>query len=105
MTRLLIPLLFLSSAAHAGDGKFTSLAKQGKDLWATMSTSQGDIVLRLFSKDAPVTVANFGEVVSGYPVVEAISRMNGAEKAQIKKLTITDKAPKTPAAVKKGGTK
>ncbi|MFZ5440906.1 MAG: peptidylprolyl isomerase [Myxococcota bacterium] len=203
MTRLLLPLICFSTAAFAGDGKFTALAKQGKDLYATMSTSKGTIVLRLFSKDAPLTVANFvglaagereftdpktqaqvkrpfydglvfhrviegfmiqggdpegtgrggpgytfedefqsgrvfdkvgllamanrgpntngsqffittsvpthlnnhhtifGEVLSGYDVVEAISRTGGPTKAQLLKVTISDKAPKS--AAPKGG--
>ena len=36
-----------------------SKAQAGKDLWATLKTSEGDIVVKLFSKDAPKTVANF----------------------------------------------
>jgi peptidyl-prolyl cis-trans isomerase A (cyclophilin A) len=40
-------------------------AKQGKDLYATFKTSQGDIVVRLFPKDAPKTVENFVGLASG----------------------------------------
>ncbi len=36
----------------------------------------------------------FGEVVTGYDVVELISKMNGLEKAVMKKVTISDKAPR-----------
>ena len=40
-------------------------AQQGKELYATFKTSQGDIVVRLFPKDAPKTVENFVGLVSG----------------------------------------
>ena len=53
-----LSLLLLASAAHA-DGRFMKLAQDKKDLWATLTTSQGDVVVHLFSKDAPKTVANF----------------------------------------------
>ncbi|MBL9036985.1 MAG: peptidylprolyl isomerase [Archangium sp.] len=46
-------------------GKFTSAAQSGKDLWATFSTTQGDIVVRLYAKDAPKTVANFVGLAEG----------------------------------------
>lgn len=60
MNRLVIAsVVALSTAALAGDGKFTAMAKKGKDLFAKIETSQGEIVLRLFSKEAPLTVANF----------------------------------------------
>ena len=65
MTRLLLSVAMISSAALAADGKFMSAATKGKDLWATISTSQGDIVIKLFSKDAPKTVANFVGLATG----------------------------------------
>ena len=65
MTRLILGLSLIATTALAGDGKFTSAALKGKDLYATISTSQGDIVLRLFSKDAPKTVANFVGLAAG----------------------------------------
>jgi peptidyl-prolyl cis-trans isomerase A (cyclophilin A) len=40
-------------------------ARAGSDLWATFQTSAGDIVVRLFSKDAPKTVENFVGLASG----------------------------------------
>jgi len=40
-------------------------ALEGKDLYATLETSEGTIVVRLFSKDAPKTVANFVGLASG----------------------------------------
>jgi peptidyl-prolyl cis-trans isomerase A (cyclophilin A) len=46
-------------------GKFMKLATEGKDLYATLDTTQGEIVLRLFSKDAPETVANFVGLAAG----------------------------------------
>ena len=66
MTRLVLPLLVLSTvAAAAPDAKFMSMAKKGKDLFATISTSQGDIVIKFFSKDAPLTVENFVGLAAG----------------------------------------
>ncbi|MBL8920689.1 MAG: peptidylprolyl isomerase [Myxococcaceae bacterium] len=41
------------------------LAEEGKDLYATLTTTQGEIVIRLFSKDAPKTVANFVGLAAG----------------------------------------
>ncbi len=40
-------------------------ANKGKDLYATISTAQGDIVIKLFSKEAPKTVANFVGLAAG----------------------------------------
>ena len=42
-----------------------SKAQAGKDLWATLKTSKGTIVVKLFSKDAPRTVANFVGLATG----------------------------------------
>ncbi len=63
-------VLPLSSAALAADpppakGPWSAKALAGQELWATMKTSEGNIVLRLFSKDAPKTVANFVGLASG----------------------------------------
>ena len=55
----------LPTLALAAPGKYTELATKGVDLWATMSTSQGDVVIKLFSKDAPKTVANFVGLATG----------------------------------------
>ena len=40
-------------------------AMAGKELYATLETSEGTIVVKLFSKDAPKTVANFVGLASG----------------------------------------
>jgi len=40
-------------------------AEAGQDLWATLKTSKGTIVVKLFSKDAPKTVANFVGLATG----------------------------------------
>jgi peptidyl-prolyl cis-trans isomerase A (cyclophilin A) len=40
-------------------------AAQGQELLATLRTSQGEIVVRLFSKDAPKTVENFVGLATG----------------------------------------
>jgi peptidyl-prolyl cis-trans isomerase A (cyclophilin A) len=53
-------------AANAkGPGPWMKKAEAGKDLYATLKTSQGDIVVKLFSKDAPKTVANFVGLATG----------------------------------------
>jgi peptidyl-prolyl cis-trans isomerase A (cyclophilin A) len=40
-------------------------ARAGKELFATFDTTQGQIVVRLFSKDAPNTVATFVGLATG----------------------------------------
>jgi peptidyl-prolyl cis-trans isomerase A (cyclophilin A) len=76
-TKTLLALCFCLTAASAladpkqppaaapAEGRFTRLAGQGKELWATFETTQGRIVARLFSKDAPKTVANFAGLAMG----------------------------------------
>ena len=54
-----------ASKSKAAPAKWMKRAQQGKDLYATLKTSQGDIVVRLFSKDAPKTVENFVGLASG----------------------------------------
>jgi peptidyl-prolyl cis-trans isomerase A (cyclophilin A) len=63
--RLVSTLLLLVPALALAQGKFSTLALEGKDLYATLSTTQGDIVIRFFSKDAPKTVANFVGLATG----------------------------------------
>jgi peptidyl-prolyl cis-trans isomerase A (cyclophilin A) len=46
-------------------GPWQQKALAGQDLYATLVTSQGNIVVKLFSKDAPVTVANFVGLSNG----------------------------------------
>ncbi len=64
-TLVALSAVLLPSLALAGGPKFTDLATKGTDLWATMKTSEGDIVLKLFSADAPKTVANFVGLATG----------------------------------------
>jgi peptidyl-prolyl cis-trans isomerase A (cyclophilin A) len=59
-TALLTPALALAEG-----GKWTKAAADGKDLYAVMKTTQGEIVLKLFPKDAPKTVANFVGLATG----------------------------------------
>ncbi|ATB31196.1 peptidylprolyl isomerase [Melittangium boletus] len=46
-------------------GPWQKKALEGKDLYATMVTNQGNIVVKLFAKDAPLTVANFVGLANG----------------------------------------
>jgi peptidyl-prolyl cis-trans isomerase A (cyclophilin A) len=71
--RSLLPLLLSSplalAAGPAADkdtaGKWTKAAQDGRPLYATLKTNEGDIVVMLYSKDAPKTVANFVGLASG----------------------------------------
>jgi peptidyl-prolyl cis-trans isomerase A (cyclophilin A) len=69
MNRLLIASLTLAAvlplASPASAETWTDKALAGKDLWVTMKTSEGNIYLHLFSKEAPKTVANFVGLASG----------------------------------------
>jgi peptidyl-prolyl cis-trans isomerase A (cyclophilin A) len=68
MFRILATTLLLAATvagAQPATGKWMKRAQQGKDLYATFKTSQGDIVVRLFPKDAPKTVENFVGLASG----------------------------------------
>ena len=52
-------------AAASTGGTWTDKAKAGADLYATIQTNQGAITVKLFSKDAPKTVANFVGLATG----------------------------------------
>lgn len=54
-----------AAPADKGAGRFMGLAKDRVELFATLKTTKGDIHVRLFSKDAPVTVANFVGLAAG----------------------------------------
>ncbi len=62
---LLSLALALPACAAESKGSWMSKAQAGKDLWATLKTSKGVIVVKLFSKDAPKTVTNFVGLASG----------------------------------------
>ncbi|MEW6430379.1 MAG: peptidylprolyl isomerase [Myxococcota bacterium] len=64
-TVALTALLLVPAVASAQDGKFSKLAQAGHDLYATISTNHGDIVVQLFPKDAPKTVLNFVSLAAG----------------------------------------
>ena len=53
------------AAADGAKGKWTQQALAGKPLYATLHTSKGDITVKLFSSDAPQTVANFVGLATG----------------------------------------
>ncbi len=49
----------------AGSGPWTSKVQQGQELYVTLKTTMGDVELKLYSKDAPKTVANFVGLATG----------------------------------------
>ncbi|ATB45624.1 peptidylprolyl isomerase [Corallococcus macrosporus] len=51
--------------AEAASGEWTQKVQAGQDLYATLETNQGAVTVRLFSKDAPKTVANFVGLATG----------------------------------------
>lgn len=53
------------STAAKGSGSWTAKVSAGNELFVTMETSLGTIVVKLFSKDAPKTVANFVGLATG----------------------------------------
>lgn len=66
MIALLAPTLaFALPPPDPAKGPWTDKVKAGKPLYATLKTSKGDIVLRLFSKEAPLAVANFVGLATG----------------------------------------
>ncbi|WP_163996355.1 peptidylprolyl isomerase [Pyxidicoccus caerfyrddinensis] len=52
-------------AEAAASGEWTKKVEAGQEVYATLNTNQGAIVVRLFSKDAPKTVANFVGLATG----------------------------------------
>jgi peptidyl-prolyl cis-trans isomerase A (cyclophilin A) len=68
---LLISALLLLAPAAWAEGPLTKAALAGQELYATLRTSQGEVVVRLLSKEAPATVANFVGLAAGEkPFVE-----------------------------------
>jgi peptidyl-prolyl cis-trans isomerase A (cyclophilin A) len=67
MGMALVVLAMLSAGAvrAEGDGKWTAQAKAGKPLFAVLHTSLGDVTVKLFSAEAPVTVVNFVGLATG----------------------------------------
>jgi peptidyl-prolyl cis-trans isomerase A (cyclophilin A) len=68
MFRMIATAVLLAAAtagAQAPPGPWTKRVQEGKDVYATLKTTQGDIVIRLFSKDAPKTVENFVALAAG----------------------------------------
>jgi peptidyl-prolyl cis-trans isomerase A (cyclophilin A) len=68
MFRMIATAVLLAATvagAQATPGPWMKKAQQGKDMYATLKTTQGDIVVRLFAKDAPKTVENFVGLAAG----------------------------------------
>ncbi len=59
------PAKTAKAAKPAPKGPWTKKVEAGKDLWATLKTSEGDIIVQLFPKDAPLAVANFVGLATG----------------------------------------
>lgn len=56
---------------------FMALAQKGEDLYGTLDTTEGRIVVRLLSRDAPKTVENFVGLATGekewkHPITSAV---------------------------------
>ncbi|HLT28911.1 MAG TPA: peptidylprolyl isomerase [Myxococcaceae bacterium] len=66
LTALLAPALaFALPPPEPAKGPWTDKVKAGTPLFATLKTNKGDIVLRLFSKEAPLAVGNFVGLATG----------------------------------------
>jgi len=65
MTLRLWTALLCLTTSTAKPLTWTEKAAAGKDIYATLHTSLGDIVIKLFAKDAPKTVQNFVGLASG----------------------------------------
>ena len=53
------------TAAAGSGGTWTDKVSSGADLYASIHTNMGTVVVKLFSKDAPVTVKNFVGLSTG----------------------------------------
>jgi len=60
-----MPALAKTKSPSKENEQFMADIKQGKDLYATLDTSLGVVVVKLFSKDAPKTVENFVSLADG----------------------------------------
>jgi peptidyl-prolyl cis-trans isomerase A (cyclophilin A) len=65
MKALTLAIALVVPAAALADGKMMKAATEGKDLFATFNTSEGNFIVKLFSKDAPKTVTNFVGLATG----------------------------------------
>jgi peptidyl-prolyl cis-trans isomerase A (cyclophilin A) len=60
-----LPAIAKSKSTSKENEQFMADIKAGKDLYATLDTSLGVVVCKLFSKDAPKTVENFVGLADG----------------------------------------
>ncbi len=64
LTLLAAPAVAKPKAAPTPDQLVADAAK-GVDQWATLQTSMGDIVVKLYTKEAPLTAGNFVALATG----------------------------------------
>ncbi len=62
---LMLCLIFVAAPVLAQDKAEKPAKKREPGLYATLDTTMGKIVVRLFDKEAPKTVANFVDLASG----------------------------------------
>ncbi len=62
---LALAAMALAFAGCKSDKSWSDKAAAGKDLFAVIHTTKGDVTLKLFSTDAPKTVKNFVGLASG----------------------------------------
>ena len=57
--------LIFSTVGAAEEGAWTKKVSAGKTVFATFKTSEGDITVKLYSKESPKTVSNFVGLATG----------------------------------------
>jgi peptidyl-prolyl cis-trans isomerase A (cyclophilin A) len=62
---VLLSLVACKKDGGSSGGTWTSKALAGKEIFATLKTTEGDVVVKLYAKDAPNTVANFVGLSTG----------------------------------------